>query len=181
LLVNFIPTLSGYGLRIAAVVMDLYSAGALCFANFLPEAETVDAVSFKQKIIPLLVALPVIITAGASKADYDMFGVGLIFILYLANPENKITRTIVLAAGVIYQYGNNLITESGDFIDRVFVIAERSLNWFSLFNMLFALISVVLILLYNGKQGPKVKWAFYAFYPVHITVLLLVWYFTVGI
>jgi hypothetical protein len=120
--------------------------------------------------------LPLMVTAGALHSDYDMFGVGLIFLLYLANPQNKITRTVVLTAGVIYHYGLSLFSESGNFIDGAFVVTERVINTYALMSFLFALVSVVLVYLYNDKQGPKVKWAFYIFYPAHITVLAVLWY-----
>jgi hypothetical protein len=41
---------------------------------------------------------------------------------------------------------------------------------------LSALAAVPLICLYNGKRGPKIKWAFYVFYPVHLAVLVGVKY-----
>jgi len=81
LLVNFFPSIADYGLIIATITMGLYTAGALCFANFLQDDDKTEETPFKKKIIPFLVALPLIITAGAFKTDYDMFGVGLIFLL----------------------------------------------------------------------------------------------------
>lgn len=177
LLANFLPdTFPISALAIAAIVFALYTVGALCFAEFLSNAELEEKLPFKRKVIPLLAILPIIITAGAFKVDYDMFGVILIFLLYLAKPENKVTRTIVLTAGVIYHYGLNLFSESGDFIDGVFVVTERTLNQHNLMSLLFAFISVILIFFYNGKQGKKVKWAFYAFYPAHIAVLAAIWF-----
>ena len=44
---------------------------------------------------------------------------------------------------------------------------------------IFALISVMIIFLYNGNQGPKFKWAFYVFYPAHIAVLAAIWFMSV--
>lgn len=37
--------------------------------------------------------------------------------------------------------------------------------------VIFTCISLVPICMYNGKQGPKVKYLFYAFYPVHLFIL----------
>ena len=37
----------------------------------------------------------------------------------------------------------------------------------------YASFAIIPIALYNGKQGPKMKYVFYAFYPVHL--LIIVW------
>ena len=34
-----------------------------------------------------------------------------------------------------------------------------------------AVLSVVFIVLYNGKKGPSLKYFFYAFYPVHLIII----------
>ena len=180
LLVNFIPAISNYGLTIATIVMGMYTAGALCFANFLHDVETFEEIPFKRKIIPYLVALPLLITAGAFHSDYGMFGVGLIFILY-AKPENKIVRTIVLTAGIIYHYGHYIFSGQAALIDGIFVNTGYILNMDGLYSFLFALISVILVFIYNGKQGPKVKWSFYGFYPVHIAILAVIWFISVRV
>jgi hypothetical protein len=43
----------------------------------------------------------------------------------------------------------------------------------------FCIIAFLPILLYNGKKGPSLKYAFYAFYPAHLLILYLI--STVGI
>jgi len=35
----------------------------------------------------------------------------------------------------------------------------------------FALLSFLFIKLYDGSQGPKLKYFFYLFYPVHLLIL----------
>lgn len=40
---------------------------------------------------------------------------------------------------------------------------------------LFALISIIPIVLYNGKKGPSMKYAFYVYYPLHLTILYLIY------
>lgn len=39
---------------------------------------------------------------------------------------------------------------------------------------LFTSLSLVFILFYNKKQGPKVKYFFYIFYPLHLFILYLI-------
>ena len=156
----------------AAIVMVLYTAGALCFAYYLPDEEI--GKSEPKKTISFFAALPLLLTADFIASDYGAFGVALIFILYLAKPENRVSRTIILTAGMFLHYGLDIFTYYHDYIDGVYVTG-RMLNQFNLLCLLFAFAAVVLVFLYNGKQGPKVKWAFYAFYPVHISVLAIIW------
>lgn len=40
-----------------------------------------------------------------------------------------------------------------------------------------ALIAFLPILIYNGKRGSNVKWAFYIFYPAHLLILFVICYF----
>ena len=155
----------------AAIVTGLYTAAVLCFARFLPDI----ANRAPHNFLPFWTALPLILTAAMFDSDYGAFGVALIFVLYLAKPEDKVRRTVVLAAGVIYLYGLDLFT-SYSYYDDDTRVTETLLNQFNLMCLLFAFIAVILIFLYNGKQGPKAKWAFYAFYPTHISVLAIIWY-----
>jgi len=100
-----------------------------------------------------IAVLPAMILAEWFQTDYGGFGVLLIFLLYLANPDRKVARGLILTAGMAYLYG--------------FKIG----NWPML---LCSLIAVLLVTLYTGRQGPKVKWAFYVFYPAHILLLAVI-------
>jgi len=44
----------------------------------------------------------------------------------------------------------------------------------SLFFPLFCVVGAILIKQYNGERGPKMKWLFYAFYPLHLAVIALI-------
>ena len=157
----------------AAIVTGLYTAAILCFVHFLPGIENENREP--HNFLSFLAALPLLLTASMFASDYGAFGVALIFVLYLAKPEDKVRRTVVLAAGVIYHYGLDLFTSYSYYVDDVRVTSTM-LNQSNLMSLLFAFIAVILIFLYNGKQGPKVKWAFYAFYPTHISALAIIWY-----
>lgn len=46
-----------------------------------------------------------------------------------------------------------------------------------------ALFALIPIWLYNGKQGPHnktVRWACYAFYPVHMLILAVLWLYVLN-
>jgi len=107
----------------------------------------------KSKILAVLPALPLIFLAEVLGADYGAFGVILIFLLYLAYPKKRITRAVILTVGMAYLYGLSFVRP-----------------WY----FLFSLAAVLMVLLYNGKEGVKAKWAFYAFYPLHLVLLVAI-------
>jgi len=68
--------------------MSLYTAGALCFAYFLPDRENEN--EDPKNFISFLVASPLLLTSVLFSSDYDAFGVSLIFLLYLGElPKAK--------------------------------------------------------------------------------------------
>lgn len=81
--------------------------------------------------------------AQALKTDYGMGGIVLIMVFYLFRGR------------------------------KLWVIVGSALTFVFFFNILemAGLLAFIPIFLYNGKQGPKVKYAFYAFYPLHLLVL----------
>lgn len=84
--------------------------------------------------------------AALLKTDYGMGGVLIIMVFYLFRGRKLL---LFLGMAIVMLFFINIIELAG-------------------------LVAFVPIFLYNGKRGPKVKYAFYAFYPVH---LLLLWVF----
>jgi len=139
-----------------------------------------------SKLIPaallLLLMIPVSLLTLLVGNDYGMLGVTCILVFYFAKPENRLTRTIAATCIVTYMYGlpviraymasNVGIDNASGPLQAIMMRVPIGL----LGNFVFVLISVILILLYNGKQGPKIKWAFYAFYPAHLAVLAVIKY-----
>jgi len=139
-----------------------------------------------SKLLPiallLLLMIPVALLTTLVGNDYGMPGVVYILVFYFTKPENRLTRTIAATCIVTYMYGLPVIrayiasnvgidSASGLLQDIMMRVPINLLYYF-----VFALISVILILLYNKKQGPKVKWTFYAFYPAHLAVLAVIKY-----
>lgn len=103
--------------------------------------------------------------AEVCKFDYGFFGVFLIFIFYLLY-NKKIAMTFVFAVSVILKYLIPLV-RTGLPIYYLF-----SGNSYSML-MYFTLLSIIPILLYNGRKGKDVKYLFYTFYPTHLLLLIL--------
>lgn len=99
-------------------------------------------------IFPLAITM---IVAWWLSTDYAHFGVCIIFLIYILNPETRMGRSIALIIGIAVLYYDNISF------------------------LIFSSAAVVLVALYNGKLGPNnnvIKWGFYFFYPAHIAVLI---------
>lgn len=107
-------------------------------------------VSCFSKILPLFPIIPLLIQAAFIKCDYDILGVLLIVLLYLANSQKS--SIIILVIGMIILYGIEL----------------RNIAY-----LFFSLLSIILVYFYNGKRGSSIKWCFYWVYPLHITILAI--------
>jgi hypothetical protein len=113
-----------------------------------------------QKVLfPTIIAL----FAQSIKADYGFYGIMTILLFYIFNNNffktalYQIMFNLIYAAAVLgYNYMNNIAIDT-------FVI----LQIFSIFSLLF-------IKSYNKKQGKKMKYFFYIFYPAHIILLYLI-------
>ena len=120
-----------------------------------------DKLKDRNRFLSILAVLPPILIAEVLGSDYGAFGVAWIFFIYMADTEKKAMSAIALTAGIMSLYGFSAYAGG--------CVLNLGKPWY----LYFALISVPLILLHNGKQGPKFKWAFYIFYPLHLAILAL--------
>jgi len=116
---------------------------------------------------PLALLLAVVPSALGNMltTDYGTLGVAFILVFYFAKPENRIWRTAAMILVVFTEYGVEFLKFPSAYNRGLF---------------LFALLAAPLVFLYNGKQGPKLKWSFYAFYPVHLSALAAAAYLLSG-
>ena len=120
-----------------------------------------DKIKSKYISIPLIILLAVI--AELLKFDYGAFGVLMIVCFYVFK-RNKLNMVL-----------------SQMFLMFILYMKKMSYYTFSLFNLqyilfqlLFSVITLAIILTYNGKKGKssgKIKLMFYFFYPVHLIIL----------
>lgn len=120
-----------------------------------------DKIKSKYISTPLIILLAVI--AELLKFDYGAFGVLMIVCFYVFK-RNKLNMVL-----------------SQMFLMFILYMKKMSYYTFSLFNLqyiwfqlLFSVISLVIILTYNGKKGKsssRIKLMFYCFYPVHLIIL----------
>lgn len=95
------------------------------------------------------------------KTDYGAFGVFLVFSFYVFRDSKW--KTLLLGTTVI----------SCKYLHRILFL-RVGFTEYSIKNWICTLIPLFIILLYNGKRGPKLKWFFYIFYPLHLLVLYLI-------
>jgi len=100
---------------------------------------------FAFVLLPLPLALAFVLNV-----DYGVIGVALVFACAVL--EDRTTRLAVLAAGGLALY----LPIGGTF--AVMLIAGYTA-------------AVLLLSRYNGVQGPRLKWLFYSFYPLHLLAL----------
>ena len=169
----------GFSWRIPMTIGCALSIGVgfwLC--RVLPEAENNTKTIWPRRLLALLTTVPAFLLASILSTDYGMYGVIFILVFYLAKPESRIARTIAMFAVVFveyaYPYIYGICYNAGI---SLFLLPGKMMYFTSTLDYFwFSLAAVVLVFFYNGKPGPKVKWAFYAFYPVHIALLCVIWY-----
>lgn len=109
----------------------------------------------KKEYISFPICIIIILLGNILNVDYGWFGVSTILILYIFR-DNKILKSIAYTLLVLaYFYFSGIKT--------------INMNIFLLF--ISYLLPIIFILLYNGKQGKKVKYVFYWFYPIHMLIL----------
>ena len=104
----------------------------------------------------LLLPLPFVL-GHIMQTDYGVIGVALVFLCSIV--ENRWLRLGIVLVGGLAVY----VPFGGSFAVMLIV------------GHIFAL---TLLAFYNGVQGPRLKWLFYSFYPLHLLALfgLLVLY-----
>jgi hypothetical protein len=95
-----------------------------------------------QTLLKILCCLFIMALAWLLRVDYSYFGVLLVLIFYLFYREPK-TKFLLAALENILCGGLQA----------------------------FAVLSIPFLLLYNGKEGRKMKYLFYIFYPAHLLIL----------
>lgn len=94
--------------------------------------------------------------------DYGLYGVATIALFWIYRQDFRGLVRMQVFINVTMALPALLIAISGD--------------WSALLGTMQAasLLSLLLIRQYNGRLGPKVRYAFYAFYPGHLLVLYLI-------
>ena len=94
--------------------------------------------------------------------DYGYWGVLVIFAFYVCR-KSKIAMTCSWLGLILLQYLPRLISTNFYYKNILFAT--------------FTFLSIIPILLYNKKQGKKLKYFLYFFYPVHLLLIFGLYHF----
>lgn len=114
------------------------------------------AIHLSEKYENILPVIILALLADLISTDYGAFGILLIYFIHIFRDDFiKMVGTSSLLYVGFYLVGG--------------LMAEFNAIYY--YIQFFALVSFLLIKLYNGSQGPKLKYFFYLFYPVHLLIL----------
>ena len=111
-------------------------------------------------LFKLLIPLPLAWLAGKVRCDYGANGIYLMALFFLTREIRYAPLIQLLGMWFLFSPGH--------------LMALNWLDGITLTTQEWAILSVIPIALYSGKKQSRnniVQWAFYLFYPVHLTVL----------
>lgn len=136
-------------------LIAIYIHDKICHSNFnFVKNENANCVI--KQIIGILIAVMFGVLAQICHFDYGFFGIAIIFLFYLFK-NNKLAMVISYITACIIKYGIQIILYGFNI-------------WYVLLGI-FTILPIIFICLYNGKQGRKVKYLLYFFYPIHLLIL----------
>ena len=134
----------------------------------------------QNKLIGFLVVIICSIIGELIKVDYGAFGILLIFNFYFFEREFE----------KFYKFQSLKLFNKNISCKKYFIAITTIILCFARYipNIietpvlathclkcgLFTSLSLIFILAYNQKQGPKLKYLFYIFYPLHLFILYLI-------
>lgn len=107
----------------------------------------------KYKILGLVIAGSLAIIGEFLNVDYGYWGVLVVFFFYVFR-NSKIMSTLSFLILILIKY--------------IPIFIKTSYNNTYILIALFTFLSIIPILLYNKKQGKKLKYFLYLFYPIHL-------------
>jgi len=110
----------------------------------------------------IIVASGVLVFARFLSADYGVYGVVFIFIMYVV--KSFWLRTIAMLVLCLWQF--NWIISA--------LLTNQNVSNMHILMIPVGILPVLLVICYNGKKGWGWKWFFYIFYPVHLAVLAFI-------
>lgn len=111
----------------------------------------------KNKVLGFLFVIFISIIAYFIHVDYGVFGILLMFFFYFFK-DKKIPMAITTIVLCFLRFVPD-------------IIATPVLWYIYIQCAIFTALSLIFILFYNKKEGPKAKYFFYIFYPLHLLIL----------
>lgn len=115
--------------------------------------------NISNKYLKFGFVLIITLIAQFTNVDYGAYGILLIFMFYIFK-DKKVLMCLSLIFLTTLKYIPDIINNPILYVHYIKCI-------------IFTCMSLLPICLYNGKQGPKAKYLFYIFYPVHLLILYI--------
>ncbi len=115
--------------------------------------------AFFKHFFAILCLLIIGILAEVAKFDYGFYGILIIFTFYVFRNIKILMYISFIIASIIRYF---------------LLIYTNSYTNFNIFLMIFSILPLIFINIYNGKQGRKIKYFIYAFYPIHLLILYFI-------
>ena len=113
----------------------------------------------ENKLVGLAIAILIAVISFFIKLAYAPFGIAIILIFYIFK-DKKIYMTFIYILACILNYLPSLIQYN--FYYKYIILC------------ICTMLSIIPILLYNGKKGKDIKYFLYLFYPLHLLILFII-------
>lgn len=148
-----------FTLFLGLLAIYLYDYVVKIFENNKIKAENKNnSFIYFGKTLGIIMALLIAYVAEIINSDYGFWGVLVVFVFYIFNSK-KLLTTIAFFALCAIKYIPQFIASGYNYIYIILALCT--------------FLPILFIDLYNGKQGPKIKYLLYIFYPVHLLILAL--------
>ena len=114
----------------------------------------------QSKILGIIFVFIFSIIGELLHVDYGAFGVLLIFAFYFFRDK----KILMIISCIVLCFSNYIPN----------IIRYPSLYLHYLYCVLFTILALAFISFYNKKEGPKLKYFFYIFYPLHLLILYII-------
>lgn len=112
----------------------------------------------KNKYLGIFISILLIIAGQVLHVDYGWYGVGLVFLIFITKKNNFIFFITYILYTLLYYFIG-------------YIKLDFHLIRYYIPFIITSSLPIILMLLYNGKLGYKMKYFYYWFYPVHMLVI----------
>lgn len=118
-----------------------------------------------NKILGVISAVTLGILAEFLQCDYGFYGVFITFLFYVFH-SNKLLFISGFVLSTIIKYTINILKYWNFGLEIL-----QNAFYYYLPYLLCTLLSIIIILFYNKKKGPNIRYLLYLFYPLHFLII----------